>query len=109
MSDALTGGLGGLITRRIQFTSIVHGAIGNIGAARSAPGFDSVHGSATLSVALSRFMSAGVVYSYYHHRFDERVALPLGALSSMDRQSVRASISVWAPLFQRLRSGDASR
>ena len=109
MSDALSAGVGGLLTRRLQFNAGVRGALGKIGVHSDAPGFDAVFGQSSLSFAVTRFMSLGLNYSYYRHQFDEGAALPLLVRSSMDRHSIRASVSLWAPLVTLARRSDASR
>jgi hypothetical protein len=109
MSDGLTVGLGGLLTRRVQFSVLANGALGTVGTDSNAPGFDTVNSQATLSVALARFVNLGVTYSYYHHSFDEGTVLPSFARPQMDRQSIRASVSLWAPLVTVARRTNASR
>lgn len=109
LGNAVTFGVGGLISRRLQFNASGRYAIGTVGVEDDAPGFDSYSGSATLSYALARFASMGVSYGYYHHSFDDDVALIAGFPRSLDRQSVRVSVNLWAPLFQRARRNDASR
>ena len=109
MADAMTAGLGGLITRRLQFSATAQGGLGTIGAAANAPGFDSLAGRATLSMAITRFMNLGVAYSYYHHRFDSHAVVPTNIRASMDRHSVSASVNLWAPLVTRGRRTNASR
>jgi hypothetical protein len=54
-------------------------------------------------------MNVGVSYAYYNHRFDDGVQLSTGIPYGLDRQSVRASVSLWAPIFQRTRRTNASR
>ena len=102
VSDGLSVGLEGLISRRLQFNSFARGAIGK-GLERDAPGFDTVHAAATLSYAVTRFMNAGLTYAFYQQRFDEGAQLSVGIPRSADRHSVRATVSLWAPLFQRSR------
>jgi hypothetical protein len=109
VADSLSAGVGGLISRRMQFMSVARGALGKQGLERDAPGFDTAQASATLSYALTRFMNLGLIYSYYQQRFDERAVLSAGVPASAERHSVRATVSLWAPLFQRTRRTDASR
>jgi hypothetical protein len=109
MGDSMLVGIGGLISRRVQVTAALRGAIGSVGVENDAPGFDSYYATATASYALTRFMNVGVSYAYYSHRFDDAVQLSGGIPNSLDRQSVRASVSLWAPIFQRTRRANASR
>jgi hypothetical protein len=108
VADGVTAGFGGLISRRMQFSSVARGALGR-GLEKDVPGFNSVQASASLGYALNRFMSLGVTYSYYQQRFDEGATLSAGIPASAERHSARATVSLWAPLFQRTRSTDASR
>jgi hypothetical protein len=103
MSDSLSVMVSGLVTRRVQFTSLVQGALGTVGTNHDAGAFDNYYATSSLSTAFTRFMKASVSYSYYHHRFDEGVLLPAGAPRTASRQSVSANISLWAPVFQRVR------
>jgi hypothetical protein len=109
IADGISIGFGGLISRRMQFTAVAQGALGTVGVARTSPGFDSGQATASLSYALARFMKVGVTYAYYRHRFDDGAQLPASLPSSFDRHSVRASVSLWAPLVQRARRNNASR
>jgi hypothetical protein len=103
VSDGLSVGLAGLISRRVQFTSVARGALGKQGLGNNAPGFDAVHAAATLSYAVTRFMNLGVTYAFYQQQFDEGVQLSVGNPRSAERHSVRATVGLWAPLFQRAR------
>ena len=103
VADSVSAGLRGLLSRRMQFTSSIRGALGKQGLESDAPGFDTAQGAATLSYALTRFMNLGVTYFYYRQRFDEGAVLSVGVPASAERHSVRATVSLWAPLFERTR------
>jgi hypothetical protein len=103
IADSVSAGFGGLISRRMQFTSVVRGALGKQGLERNAPGFDTAQAAATVRYGITRFMSLGVTYSYYQQRFDEGAQLSVGTPASAERHSVRATVGLWAPLFQRVR------
>jgi hypothetical protein len=62
-----------------------------------------VYGNASLGYALSRKVNLALTYGYYRHRFDRGVVLPSDFSSTFNRHSLRATVSVWAPLFQRAR------
>jgi hypothetical protein len=100
--------LGGLFNRRLTFQSTVRAFIRGEGVS-SGRRFDMYLGSASLSLALSRYAGLGVVYAYYRYRFDNDLALPIELPRSLERQSIRAQLSVWAPLFQRVRRTNATR
>jgi hypothetical protein len=100
-SDSAQVSLSGLITRRIQFTSIGSALFGNTGT--SSRQFDSYRASAGISVALTRYMNAGVNYAYYKYVFDPLIELPSGIPHDVNRQSIRAQVSFWAPLLNKTR------
>jgi hypothetical protein len=54
-------------------------------------------------------MNVSVSYAYYQHVFDEAVPLAAGVPRSLERNSVRVAINLWAPIFHRARRTDASR
>ena len=54
-------------------------------------------------------MNFGVSYSIFRYSFEEGVVLPVGVPYSVNRQSVRATISVWAPLLNTSRRANAAR
>jgi hypothetical protein len=103
VADSVSAGLRGLISRRMQFTSSIRAALGKQGLENDAPGFNTAQGVATLSYALTRFMNAGVTYFYYRQRFDDGAVLSVGVPATAERHSVRATISLWAPVFERTR------
>ena len=106
-SDSVQLSLTGLVTRRIQFTSIAGAQIGSAGS--DSRQFDTYRGSAGLSVALTRYMNTGVDYAYYRYLMDPLIALPSGVPSRVNRQSIRGHISLWVPVLNRPRRANASR
>jgi hypothetical protein len=107
-ADSANAGLHGLITRRIQFQALVSAMIGN-SSFNTDREFDSYRGSVSVSTALNRFMSVGADYAYYRYLYDEQILLDPGLPYSVNRQSIRAHVSFWAPLMNRTRRPDASR
>ncbi len=107
-ADSANAGLHGLITRRIQFSALVTAMLGNSGYSEERD-FDSYQGSLSVSTALNRFMSVGADYAYYRYTYDEQILLDPGLPFQMNRQSIRAHVSLWAPLMNRTRRADASR
>jgi hypothetical protein len=103
--DAVSISVGGLISRRLQFTSSSHAALGDMNGAQ----FDTYYQSFALQMAITRFMSLSTNYSYFVYEFDRGVILPPGVPSEIGRQSVRIQASLWAPIFQRARRTNASR
>ena len=107
-SDGINATLGGLLSQRLNFQAAGRASTGAIGFA-AAHDFDSYYGNASLGYAVSRHVNVGATYAYYSHRFDPGVALPADFANRFNRHSVRLSVSVWAPLYQRARRTNASR
>jgi hypothetical protein len=109
--DVVSGGVTGLINRRVEFHSGAGMVFGNygFGAASSGSDFDTTYGSAGVSMALNRFLSFGMDYSYYHYLFDQDQLLPLGFNEELNRHSVRVTLNAWKPLIQRGRRANAPR
>jgi hypothetical protein len=107
--DSLALGIDGLISRRLQFNAAARASDGRSGLGRSAGGFNWGVASAGIGFALSRHASLGARYSYYVHRFDEAVRLAPGVPPVVDRHSAGVYLTIWAPLVQQARTGDASR
>lgn len=103
MSDSVSGNLSGLLGRRVNVQAGIHTSTGSVGLNQSDSGFDSWYGSASLGYALGRYTSLSLSYGYYNHRFERGVALPSDFTNRFDRHSVRVSVGLWAPLYQRPR------
>jgi len=97
-----------LLTRRWQLQASAHALVGEMGFG-SGRKMDQYRGSVTLSTALNRFMNIGVDYAYYRYLFDSAVELEPGVPHEINRQSIRAHLSLWAPLMNRSRTANASR
>ena len=109
LGNAVTFGLGGLITRRLQANLAARMAAGTVGVQSDAPQFDHVYGTASLAYAFARFMNVSLSYGFYQHSFDEAVPLAAGVPRTLERNSVRVAVNLWAPIVQRARRTDASR
>jgi len=109
LSDALSAGLGGLISRRLQCSSSVGMQRGGVGLGEGDNNFISYFGAASLTAGLTRYLAAGIDYTYYRYTFEGGVALPPGYPSQRDRQSVRGYVRLWGPLMSRARRPNATR
>jgi len=109
--DSVNANVGGLINRRLRADIGARASIGSVGLQDDAVdnGFDTYEGFASLSFSLSRFAELGANYTIYRYRFGSRVVLPIGVAQDVERQSVGVHVSVWAPLYNRMRSGNATR
>jgi hypothetical protein len=109
LSDGLTLSLGGLIGRRVQLSSGAGANRGDIGLSSTATRFTSYYASSSVQVGLTQSVGVSLSYSFYRHVFDGSGPLPLGVSPKSNRQSIRASVNLWAPLIERTRRPDASR
>lgn len=108
-SDSVNFGLGGLVSRRVQFHSNAGAAFGQVGFGELDRGFRNYYGTSGVSFALNRHMALVVDYFLYRYTFDDTVALQPGMPPQLTRQSVRVTLDLWAPLFARGRRPDATR
>jgi len=101
-SDVATAGVGGLINRRTQ---LQFGAQAMHGSGYSSRGgnAEALSAGANLAVAVTRYVNTGVTYAYYRHAFGQSLALGPGFPREFDGQTIRVSLTVWAPLYQRAR------
>jgi hypothetical protein len=109
LSDGVSFGIGGLVSRRVAFNSGIGLTLGDVGFAAGRTGARSAQASVGVVTAVSRFVGIGTDYTYYHHRFGEDVVLPPGVGHEIDRQSARVYVSLWAPIFSSTRRLNASR
>jgi hypothetical protein len=101
-ADSATAMVAGLLSRRSQVQVAVRALNGNT-QSTAAGNISSYSGSAALSLALNRFVSTGLTYAYYQHGFASTIALAPGYPDDFDGHTIRASINLWAPIFQRAR------
>jgi hypothetical protein len=107
--DTVSAGIGGELNRRIQVGAGVAGSWGSIGISEAAGRYDSYSATSNLRFALTRELGVSVLYAYRHYFIDDERSLPIGMQPSTDRQSIRATLDIWFPLFTRARRADASR
>jgi hypothetical protein len=107
-ADSLAISVGGMATRRVQISTQLGAALGSVGVS-SSNGYDSYLGSASATVALSRYASVNVSYSNYRYSFDRTVELPVLTPRETNRQVVQGGVSLWLPLFHRSRRPNATR
>jgi len=101
-ADSVVAGVGGLIGRRTQLQFSARALRGGGVSGRDGD-IEVVSGNAGLTVALTRHINAGLTYVYYRQRFAANLSLAEGFPQEFSGQSIRASVNVWAPLFQRAR------
>ena len=107
--DMVSAGLSGDLSRRFNAGFTAASSWGAIGIAAGNNGFSAVSATANLRTALTRNVGVSLLYAYGHYLVDDPRSLPFGMRPSTDRQSIRATLDVWVPLFTRARRPDASR
>jgi hypothetical protein len=107
--DSATVTLNGLLDRRWSFHAAGGAALGSLGFGASSGGFNTYYATTGISRAINRHTSVGIDYSFYRYDFDQTALLPNGYNTDFSRNTVRATLSAWLPLFQRGRRGNAAR
>ncbi len=102
-TDRVSGSIGGGIGRRVQVAAGGGIIKGTIGVTPNAPGYVAADAGGGVRFGLVRNLALSVNYSFYHYNFDQNAILPPGLLRTMDRQSIRLSLDVWAPLWEHAR------
>jgi hypothetical protein len=101
-SDSAVAGIGGSMSRRVQAQAAVRWLRGRNHFNSDRGRIEAYGGTAGVMVAVTRYVNTGVTYAYYQHRFPVELVMP-GFPRDLERQSIRAYVSVWVPLFQRAR------
>jgi hypothetical protein len=99
LTDALSTGLSGLVTRRLDVS-----IVGRIAFASQDVGdknrYDSVVASAQARYAFSQFLAGYARFVYYTYEFEEGIPLEPGLPSSLDRRGVRVGLTATVPLIR---------
>jgi len=101
--DSITAAVGGLISRRLQFSGSVRASGGQVGLSGLNNDYRTYIGSTSLVTSLTRNIGLGASYYYLRARFGAGAAVPTGVGPEMERQGVRGYVTVWAPIFSRAR------
>jgi hypothetical protein len=107
-TDSLTGAVSGLLSRRLRVQSSFGIATGGVGLQEAPSGYSAVFGGASVATGVSRFLNVRVDYSYYRYHSEAAELLPDGP-GFVSRQSLSIGAQVFAPLFTRVRRGNAAR
>lgn len=100
LSDSVTAGVGGLLSRRVSASVITEYSNGAVGYTIAGNGYDTYSGVAGLQVAISRSLAAFAQYIFQHYEFGSGVVLPPGFASLLDRHGPRVGLNVSVPLIQ---------
>jgi opacity protein-like surface antigen len=99
LSNAMSAGLNGLISRRLQFSSGADYVFGEVGLGSGAH-YTSVSTNAGLAYALSSRLALFGRYVYYTYDFDRQVAVDPRLPRALDRQGVRVGLSTSIPVIR---------
>lgn len=104
-ADSANVVVGGLLHRRLNFTSSFHASLGNFGRSN----IDTRATNLLLSYGLTPNVSIQATYGYFQYEFGSGAPLPAGVPPLVERQSVKLQVALWAPIFQRARRSNAAR
>ena len=106
-ADGVSAGLSGMLGSRVHAHGTVGAARGSIGLSQG-NSFTSTYASTGVTVGLTRNLGVSVTYAYFRSDFATPVLLAPGVPDQFDRQSLRASVRLWAPLISRVRRPNAA-
>jgi hypothetical protein len=102
-TDSVGASLGGMFSRRVQFSSGISAARGE-SAFSDTTGFSTYSASATLSFAIFKNMSAYTSYATYWYEVPPN-AITLTVPGTMARQIVSVGINLYVPVYEKVRQG----
>ncbi len=112
LSDSMSAGASGTITRRVQASASIGAAAGLVGIRRGLgvkKDYRSVNTSISLSAAITRYIAVTTHYGHYSQAF----ATTAPELQNYSREGGRhtfdVNLALWAPLYQRSQRPHASR
>lgn len=97
--DAITTGVNGLLSRRMELVIRASYTSGTVGLAEHAPRFNSTIATVRLRRAISRRIAGYAEGLFYHYAFDPDAPRPPGLPPTFDRIAFRCGLSVWVPLM----------
>ena len=101
VSDGLTVGLSGALTSRWDVSTSFGYSSGDSALVDQTFPFRTYTGQLTTRYGLGKMLAATADYIYYYYRFDDGTPLPPGVPQGLERNGVRAGLTVWVPAFRR--------
>ena len=98
LANTAQGGVQGLLGRRVQLSFEGQWVLSDH--KENEPQYQAIAGTARVSYALSRRLSAYAQYIYYNYRYSDAVVFPTGESQRTNRNGIRVGVTVWTPLFQ---------
>lgn len=109
LTDTFIASLNGLFRRGLGAHATAYVQGGALAFASSGARTLRAAANAGLQQSLSRQFAASVDYTYYHYRFDEGIARPVGLPARSASHGIHAYVSAWVPVFQRGGRTNAAR
>jgi hypothetical protein len=100
-SDGLTVVLDGLFSPRWGLSVTGGYSSGESALYTNTSNFDTYTGNIRVLYAVSRMWAAYVDYLYYYYDFRGRVQLLPGVPSALERNGVRAGLTLWMPVIRK--------
>ncbi len=100
-ADSVGMGIDGFLTRRVDFTVSAGYSAGDSIVDSSALKYDTYTGSVRVRYAFSRLAATYGEYLYYFYDFGGGAPLMLGVPRGVERQGVRAGLSLWMPALRK--------
>jgi hypothetical protein len=107
-SDSLAVRLSGLIADKLHVHAAVGAAIGDVGLGLS-NSFRTYYSTTGATFGVTQYLGFDVTYSYFRSKFETTALLAPGVPDEFQRQSVRASVRLWAPLIYRVGRTNVAR
>jgi hypothetical protein len=99
VTNSVSAGIGGLVTRRVQVDGGASYSSGTIGTTKvNDNGYGSWNAYASADYAMSRHLAFYGHYFYYDYGFQQGVILPAGLSNNFKRYGVRFGVKAWVPL-----------
>ena len=95
--DTASVSIGGLMTRRLDFTAGAFYSTAAVGLGDR--NYSSWVASTQLRAAITRNLAAYVTYYRFNYRFDDGIEIPGSLLRRVDRQGIRFGLTTWVPLW----------
>jgi hypothetical protein len=100
LSDGVTGSVGGLLSRRVRFSSSANYTLGSVGFSGANNGYDSASADAGFEYGLTRRLALFTRYVYYRYHFESGVVLDPRFVPTLDRQGVRVGLTASVPVIR---------
>ncbi len=102
-SNTVSASLGGMLSRRLDFVAVASAARGESSFSHTS-GYETLNGTARLSMALGKNVSTYVSYFAYSYEVPAN-AFTLSVPGRMARQVIAAGLSFYVPVYNKVRQG----